>query len=243
MRGQLLLGEKRWKERRDLARPDETSSVAHCFVSWVFLSFSPRNFRSVSPSESPGPPLRADREKRRRHPAPAPPHPPSPPHTPPPTPARSPGPRRPVPRAPPPRRSGRGSSSCRAAVGRCRRGRGSAEGAGWRTPKGLGQLEGGSALAEGCSSISLEAHLEGAFLPTQPPPAGSWASGWLLGRNRERDTAATQSHAGTYGVLAGKSALLPTSDTWAERLLREAGVVFCRGKSINEQSYGASEKP
>uniref|UniRef100_A0A8C5JTZ8 Uncharacterized protein n=1 Tax=Junco hyemalis TaxID=40217 RepID=A0A8C5JTZ8_JUNHY len=22
-----------WKERRDLARPDETSSVAHCFVS------------------------------------------------------------------------------------------------------------------------------------------------------------------------------------------------------------------
>lgn len=79
MRGQLLLGEKRWKERRDLARPDETSSVAHCFVSRVFLSFSLQNFRSVSPSESPGPPLQAAGEKRRRHPAPGPPGPGSPP--------------------------------------------------------------------------------------------------------------------------------------------------------------------
>lgn len=73
MRGQLLLGEKRWKERRDLARPDETSSVAYCFVSWVFLSFSLQNFRSVSPAESPGPPPRAAGEKRRRDPAPQPP--------------------------------------------------------------------------------------------------------------------------------------------------------------------------
>lgn len=78
MRGQLLLGEKRWKERRDLARPDETSSVAHCFVSRVFLSFSLQNFRSVSPSESPGPPLQAAGEKRRRRPAPGPPGPGSP---------------------------------------------------------------------------------------------------------------------------------------------------------------------
>lgn len=39
MRGQLLLGEKGWKERRDLARADEASSAALCFVIWVFLSF------------------------------------------------------------------------------------------------------------------------------------------------------------------------------------------------------------
>lgn len=34
MRGQLLLGEKRGKERTDLARPDEASSVllAECFI-------------------------------------------------------------------------------------------------------------------------------------------------------------------------------------------------------------------
>lgn len=39
MRGQLLLGEKGWKERRDLAGADEASSAALCFVILVFLSF------------------------------------------------------------------------------------------------------------------------------------------------------------------------------------------------------------
>lgn len=118
MRGQLLLGEKRWKERRDLARPDETSSVAHCFVSRVFLSFSLQNFRSVSPSESPGPPLQAAGEKRRRHPAPGPPGPGSPP-----------------PRLPPAAGGGRGSSLRLLGAGMLR-------GSGWRPPEGGGLPQG-----------------------------------------------------------------------------------------------------
>lgn len=56
MRGQLLLGKKGWKERRDLAGADEASSAALRFVSWVFLSFSLWNFRSCRVPDSP--PLR-----------------------------------------------------------------------------------------------------------------------------------------------------------------------------------------
>ena len=56
MRGQLLLGKKGWKERRDLARADEASSAALRFVSCVFLSFSLWNSRSRRLPDSP--PLR-----------------------------------------------------------------------------------------------------------------------------------------------------------------------------------------
>lgn len=90
MRGQLLLGEKGWKERRDLARPDETSSVAHCFVSWVF--------HSASQTSDPSAPLKAPAhlsEPPGRKGAAAPP--------------RGPGPARLPPAAPPEPGHGRGA--------------------------------------------------------------------------------------------------------------------------------------
>lgn len=158
MRGQLLLGEKRWKERRDLARPDETSSVAHCFVSWVFLSFSLQNFRSVSPSESPCPPLQAAREKRRRHPAPDPPPMAriSPQHTPPGPKPRSPPAPFPAAAPQPPGSGGEGRAGPRSSR--------------LADPGGLGRVQGAPALARECSSVPLEAHLKGAFCSLAGPP-------------------------------------------------------------------------
>lgn len=150
MRGQLLLGEKRWKERRDLARPDETSSVAHCFVSRVFLSFSLQNFRSVSPSENPGPPLQAAGEKRRRRPAPGPPGPGSP------RPASPCGRRRT--RLLPSAARGRGAAGQRPAA-----------------PREWKAALGGDASP---SSVAGESRLGGTLLLAQPPPSKSLALRW-----------------------------------------------------------------
>lgn len=237
MRGQLLLGEKRWKERRDLARPDETSSVAHCFVSWVFLSFSLQNFRSVSPSESPGPPLRAAGEKRRRCPArsprPGPARPsPAPVHRlfsrPCPAPhARllpRPGPPLPSPALPRPLPPG---STRRRPAGP------GAAGLPLPGPEGCG---GWRWAWEGWALGGMLV-LEGAFLPLSSPPH--------LGRVGITVAAGNNPRTGTHlplpaeQSLPGMSPLLPSGDTWAEPLPREAGATFCRWTWSNKQSSGA----
>lgn len=225
MRGQLLLGEKRWKERRDLARPDETSSVAHCFVSWVFLSFSLQNFRSVSPSESPCPPLQAAREKRRRHPAPprtpllwpgSPPQPPPPGPNPWAPPVPSPSASR-----QPPGTGGAGPPGPRSSR--------------LADPGGLCRVQGAPALGRGCSSVPLEAHLEGSFLLTRPSTWGNWASGWLVGINQEMETSAKDICRAVHGcALAWLGSHLCFPPVTPERSV--CFKKFCRWKSNNKQS-------